>query len=109
MNVHLNHHCLLSFARNVLILEIISSHDFDNSEDVDYLWDLWYNFEWPKSTLQRFEKDLKRLINRGLPNNCFAFQSSQVDDLKEIFLSWQTSLANKLTIPVEMKTFRNER
>ena len=50
MTMHLNHSCPLTFARTILILKVISANEFNVVEDISYLWDLWYNVVWPKST-----------------------------------------------------------
>ena len=52
-------------ARNVLIVHIILSTDFDaeKDEDLDYLWHLWYSFAWEDKTRKRFVRDVKRYTN----------------------------------------------
>ena len=110
--IHLNHSCSLSLARNVLILKVISALDFNvhTPEDLNYLWDLWYNFEWPKSTLKRFTIDVKNLIERGLPEYCGSLKCHQVDELQEIFSGWLSSLTSgKLTELPQMKRLLKER
>ena len=98
MDVHLKYSCPLTFARNVLIVKVISTDDFNVNEvdDLSYLWDLWYNVVWPKSTLDRFVMDVKELLDRGLPNNWFFIKSDQLDELKDVWKGWLLSLDKKL-------------
>lgn len=101
LTIHLNHPCPLSFARNVLILKVISAPSFDvsNVHDLSYLWDVWYNVTWSKNTLNRFVKDVRDLIMDGLSENCFGLGSKEVDSLKDIYKSWLSSLSKTLTGP----------
>ena len=54
---HLNDMNPSVVARNITILKIISASDFnpDDDKDMAFLWDLWYNTEWPDETKQRFK------------------------------------------------------
>jgi hypothetical protein len=109
LNIHLNHSCPFSLARNVLILKVISATNFNANcaEDFRYLWDIWYNVEWPKKTLDRFCKDVKELIDMGLPEHNLDFDSHQLKDLKDVWGNWLLSLT-KLTKSSEMeKVLRN--
>ena len=109
LNIHLNHSCPFSLARNVLILKVISTTNFNANcaEDFRYLWDIWYNVEWPTKTLDRFSKDVKELIDMGLPEHNLDFDSHQLNDLKDVWRNWLLSLT-KLTKSSEMeKVLRN--
>lgn len=72
------------------------------SEDLKYLWDLWYNLEWPQTTLDRFEKDVNELIKTGLPEHNLEFDSNQLKDLKDMWRNWLSSLT-KLTKSPEIE------
>ena len=100
-------------ARNILILGIILEGDFNpnDQEDINFLWDVWYNAEWPETTLRRFKKDVEELIEKGLPENCvicFAPDSTQLLKLKNIWSSWLSSLAS-LTKPSQIRKILKER
>ena len=59
-------------ARNILITHIIVDEDFDpeNKEDLQYLWNVWYDFQWTKeTTIKRFLKDVNQLLNHQWPKN----------------------------------------
>ena len=78
-------------ARNILILKIISSPEFDPSTrvDLDYLWHLWYDATWPESTLKRFIEDVKRILDQPLPHNIFLPESSiYLEKLKAVWKDW---------------------
>ena len=111
MTMHLNHSCPLPFARNVLILKVISADDFNVNEvdDLSYLWDLWYNVVWPKSTLDRFVKDVKELVDRGLPANCSIIKSDQLGELKDIWAEWLLSAGKQLIEASQIEKVVNER
>lgn len=111
LNVHLNNNCPLSFARNVLVVKVFSAPNFnaDAAGDIEYLWDLWYNAVWPKSTLDRFVVDVRDLIENGLPKCCFSMESSHIDELKEIFNGWLLSLKTCLTKPTQVTRILKER
>lgn len=104
LNIHLNHSCPFSLARNVLILKVISATNFNVNcaKDLKYLWDLWYNVEWPKTTLDRFSKDVKELIEIGLPEHNLDFDRKQLEDLKDMWKNWLSSLT-KLTKSSEIE------
>ena len=72
MAIHLSHPSILTFARNVVILKVVSAPLFnvDNANDLSYLWDLWYNVAWPQTTLEiDLSKMLKVLLKKVYQNN----------------------------------------
>ena len=111
MDVHLKYSCPLTFARNVLIVKVISTDDFNVNEvdDLSYLWDLWYNVVWPKSTFDRFVKDVKELVDRGLPANCSIIKSDQLGELKDIWTEWLLSAGKQLIEASQIEKVVNER
>ena len=60
VNLHLCDSNPVITARNILISNIMMSNDFnpEKEEDIGYLWDLWYSFEWDETTWTKFNKDL---------------------------------------------------
>ena len=111
LNIYLNHPCLVSFARNVLILKVVSDQHFNvDDRNMDYLWDLWYNVEWPQNTLERFEKDVKSLIEEELPDEQhFHLNKSQLDSLKDVWSSWLFTAGETLTQPLNMENVLKDR
>lgn len=111
LNIHLNHPCLLSLSRNFFVLKVIRSQNFDvnNGDDFNYLWDILYNVTWPKSTLNRFVKDIRDLIMNGLSEDCYSLESNHIESLKDLFNSWLSALSKFLTEPSQIKTILQER
>lgn len=88
---HLNCSSPLVLARNMLILKIITSQDFDtkNDEDVAFLWDVWYNMDWPEQTQHRFKLVLRDLLDNDLPQNITISNNSQsMENIRTVWLSW---------------------
>ncbi len=111
LTIHLNHPCPLSLARNALILKVISAPNFnvDDAIDLNYLWDVWYNFEWPQTTLDRFVEDVECLVAEGFPENSSSLDINQLNSLKDIWSSWLMSLRETLTQPIQMEKVSKNR
>ena len=88
--IHLNDKNSAVLARNILILKVISDEDFDTAKDDDiaFLWDLWYNLEWPESTEKRFTQTIKKLLAGALPGNVSIPNSSHLEHLMDVWSSW---------------------
>ena len=88
--IHLNDWNPSVIARNIIILKIISVPEFDvnNEEDVGFLWDLWYNAEWPEATRKRFNSVLKELLDNALPENVVISKSKYLQSLQSVWRSW---------------------
>ncbi len=79
-------------SRIVFLLKIISASDFNpnREEDVAFLWDVWYNVEWPETTRARFQRVLKDLLDGRLPENLVVSSSSQLQCLTRSWNSWSS-------------------
>ena len=91
LHIHINDNNLLIMARDILILKIVTSLEYDTSKeaDVDYVWHLWYDATWPQSTHKRFMKDVQDLLSQPLPHNIFIPESSiYLERLKVIWTEW---------------------
>ncbi len=111
LTIHLNHPCMISCARNILIFKIISTPTFDvtNPQDIDYLWDLWYNLHWKEPTRTRFVNDVENLIDE-LPPYCISLTKSQLDNVKDVWISWlSTSKLNPTAIESKKEKILKER
>jgi len=60
VNLYLCDSCPMVTARNALISHIMISDHFnpEKEEDMRYLWDLWYSYEWEETTWAKFNRDL---------------------------------------------------
>jgi hypothetical protein len=90
MQIHLNDLNPSVVARNIIILKIISAPDFNPEDDEDFafLWDVWYNLEWPEVTRKRFQGILKDLLNGVFPENVSVPKTSQSEILKKVWSAW---------------------
>jgi hypothetical protein len=80
-------------ARNIAILKVISMRDFNpnDREDLDFLWDVWYNKVWPETTKERFLVVLTELLE-GLPEPFVHVVISNSSVLKDLWLKWKADL-----------------
>lgn len=83
--IHINDKSVAVIARNILILKVITSNGFDpdNTTDLNYIWDVWYNATWPASTCNRFVEDIKCLLNSPSLPMCY-----DLDDVKKVWATW---------------------
>lgn len=83
-------------ARNILFIKIISSDGFNpkNSEDLEYVWSVWFNMEWSTKIVQRFLKDVYELSDAGLPSFVEVPESDDIDLLKSIWRMWISVTSN---------------
>jgi hypothetical protein len=99
-------------ARNVLILKIISADDFDieDKEHVSFLWDIWYNAEWPETTQKRFQLILNELLKNNLPENAAFPKSTYLKSLKTVWSAWKSiSSKTKSESKIFMEKISEER
>ena len=100
-------------ARNIVMLKILSASDFnpDDQEDLSFLWDVWYNAEWPEITRKRFKEALKQLLDGSMPENVVITKCNHLQSLREVWTSWYTSIVTNDHSELElfMKKIRNER
>ena len=94
LNLHLNDASLPVIARNVLIMKIISCPKFDpnNDDDMAYVWDIWYNATFSRSTAKRFLEDVTSLMGNPLPANAIIPKSSYLEELKAIWTDWLSKI-----------------
>lgn len=92
MNIHLNDVYPPVMARNVLLLKVISSPEFDEGAGIDYVWDIWYNSEWPETTKQIVCKHLDELINGDHPDYIIFPKRSHLETLREVWSAWRAVL-----------------
>jgi len=93
-HIHINDASLSVIARNILIMKIISCPKFDpnKGDDMDYVWDIWYNATFTHSTTKRFTEDVESLLDSPLPTNITILKSSYLEELKSIWNEWLSKL-----------------
>ena len=96
MQFHLNDLNPSILARNITILKIISASNFNPSdeEDVAFLWDVWYNSEWPDITRKRFQIVLNDLLDECLLENISIPKSQHLESLKKVWSAWHLLLSS---------------
>ena len=94
MDFHVNDVNPAVVARHILLLNVISNPHFEpeNQEDMGYLLNLWYDVTWPESTLHRFIKDIKSLLNKPLPENIAISEMSHKAAVRDIWASWLSTV-----------------
>jgi hypothetical protein len=99
LEIHLNDFHSSVLARNILILKIISANDFnpDHDEDFGFLWDVWYNTDWPETTRKRFLSVLKDLTAEILPDNVSIPNSNHLEKFKSLWSNWHFVLSRNKT------------
>ena len=99
LDIHLNDFNASVVARNVMLLSIISTPEFnpDDENDFAFLWDLWYNSEWPTTTRDRFNVVLKDLLDGKLSENIIIAKSKHLQILRETWSSWLTTSSKSLS------------
>jgi hypothetical protein len=110
--IHMNDISPAVVARNITILKIISAPDFnpDNKEDFAFVWDIWYNLEWPEITRKRFQQTMKDLLNDLLPQEISIPKTIQRQMLKDVWSSWLlTSSESEFKAGLFMKKIDEER
>ena len=82
-------------ARNILLTHILSTEDFDpeNEKDVQYLWDVWYSFQWNETTTTRFLKDIDRILAHQYSKNII-ISKKDFEKLKTIWSRWKVTASN---------------
>ena len=93
LDIHLNDVSSLCMARNALLLKVCSAPEFDPNDpnDLNYLWNIWYNAEWPESTRQRFIKDAKEIVTDNISSSICISNEKGRNSLKEICNRWSSS------------------
>ena len=66
--------------------------DPNNDEDMGYVWDIWYNATFSRSTIKRFTEDVRSLLDDPLPTNSIIPKSSYLEELKAIWIEWLSRL-----------------
>ena len=97
LDIHLSDCCDTITARNFLIAHVMLSDSFEPSSpsDMQYLWDLWYGFQWDEATRKRFVKDVKPLVENQQTNSSVIPHGVKFGQkLSKIYKSWLGTACN---------------
>lgn len=80
----------ITVARNILFAKIISDLTFDpnNEEDLQDLWNIWYNMKWSSKTRDRFLRHVTELNTGKLPQNLKLPAENDTTVLENIWGFW---------------------
>jgi len=92
-------------ARNIVLLEIISTINPDDLSDVEYLWDVWYNMTLTDSHYGRLKVTLERLLD-GSSSPQWRFGDRETK--KKVMITWKSWLETKPWIVEDVKKSRKE-
>lgn len=96
LHYHITHTCITNIARNILLIKIISSTEFDpvKNEDLDYIWEVWYGVYW-STPVTRFKDDVKELVMGNLPENVKVPPGKCLQSLKSVWREWISMVNSK--------------
>ena len=97
LDIHLSDSNDTITARNYLFIQVILAETFDpeNLDDCQYLWDLWYGFQWDGATRKRFVKDVKPLVENQQTNPSVIPHGVKFGQkLSKIYKSWLGTACN---------------
>ena len=90
-------------ARNIILLEIISSINADDLGDIEYLWDIWYNMTLSKGHHARLKVTLERLLD-GSRSSQWKFGDSATK--RQVTKTWKSWLETK---PCDVESVKKSR
>lgn len=76
-------------ARNIVLLELISTVNPDDLSEVEYLWDIWYNMTLMKNHHEKLKVTLERLLD-GSSSPRWRFGDR--DTKKQVMATWKSWL-----------------
>ena len=97
LDIHISDSTDIITARNYLITQVIFSGSFDPESltDCQYLWDMWYGFQWNEVTRKRFVRDVKQLLKNKLSNSSVIPHGAKFNPiLQKILRSWLNTVCN---------------
>lgn len=68
---HLNDIDDVLLARNAVLLQIVNSLDPSKREDVEFLWNVWYNLHLSEDDFERLKSVLSHILDNKLPSITF--------------------------------------
>ena len=109
LSFHLNDYDPSVVARNAILLEVASSINTDVSDDVDFLWNTWYNMTLSEAHFVRLQRILSELIDKGFDSNeltVLEFQDSAVlKECRDIWKDWVKLDLNVKSVKEERSKF----
>ena len=92
ISFHINDYDPSVVARNVVILELVDTINPDVADDIDFLWNVWYNMTLSKAHIDRLREVLTSLIERNFDgdDSFLKFQANNVlKECRNIWRDWR--------------------
>lgn len=85
----------MTMARNILFAKIITDIKFDpdSDENLQYLWNIWYNMEWSSGTKERFLRDITDLSKGNFSDHLKIPAENDMSILKNVWNFWISSVS----------------
>ncbi|KXJ13390.1 hypothetical protein AC249_AIPGENE11907 [Exaiptasia diaphana] len=106
IDIHLNDYDPTILPRNAIILDIIGHINPDIPDDMDFLWNVWYNMTLSKSDDDRLRQVITSLINKDQNDGngiALRFQDSRTE--QECLSVWK----DWLELNLDVETVKEER
>ena len=87
LNFHLNDIDDVMLARIAALLQIVSTLDADKGDDVQFLWNVWYNLKLSEHDFQRLKSILSDILEN--PLDCLKFGTQETaTSVKRVIKYW---------------------
>ena len=106
-NIHLSDANEIVTARNIFAVSIILSQRFNPEivEDMMFIWNVLFSFEWDYNTSERFRRNVKLILNGNNSRPFRVSDSKTWDKVKSVFESWLENLENNLDQPFKYDNY----
>ncbi|XP_068748435.1 uncharacterized protein [Montipora capricornis] len=109
LNFHLNDYDPTIVARNAVLLEVASSIDPNVAEDLDFLWNIWYNMALSESDFDRLQNILSVFAEKnfdGREQCILRFDDVAVlKECRDIWKDWRGLDLDLQSMKVERKNY----
>ena len=113
LNFHLNDYDPTIVARNAALLEIAGSINPDVSEDMNFLWNIWYNLALSEAHFVRLQQILSSLVEKsfdGSDPSALKFEDSDVmNECHEIWKDWNGMDLDVTSVKKDRNKFIDEK
>lgn len=93
LNFHLNDYDPTIIARNAVLLEVAGSINPDVSEDMNFLWNIWYNMALSEAHFVRLQQILSAFVEKSFDDadpSVLKFQDGAVlEECRNIWKDWK--------------------
>ncbi|XP_068748432.1 uncharacterized protein [Montipora capricornis] len=109
LNFHLNDYDPTIVARNAVLLEVAGSIDPNVAEDLDFLWNIWYNMALSKSHFGRLQKILSVFAEKNFDGHeqfIIRFHDNAVlKECRDIWKDWRGLDLDTQSVRVDRKNY----